>query len=60
MDYAIASGGGRMLVTMDRYEADWNIVKLGWDTHVLGKGDMYPSAETAIQTIRKNKFLVEL
>ena len=38
LDYAIASGGGRMKVTMDRYNADWNIVKRGWDTHVLGKG----------------------
>ena len=36
-DYAIASGGGRMLVTMDRYESDWNIVKRGWQAHVLGK-----------------------
>jgi len=25
-----ASGGGRMVVTMDRYNADWNIVKRGW------------------------------
>ncbi|KAF8072673.1 2-3-bisphosphoglycerate-independent phosphoglycerate mutase [Scenedesmus sp. PABB004] len=35
-DAKIASGGGRMCVTMDRYEADWNIVKRGWDAHVLG------------------------
>jgi 2,3-bisphosphoglycerate-independent phosphoglycerate mutase len=52
-DYAIASGGGRMKVTMDRYEADWNIVKLGWDTHVLAKTERFPSAEKAIQTIRE-------
>jgi 2,3-bisphosphoglycerate-independent phosphoglycerate mutase len=26
--YAIASGGGRMKITMDRYEADWNMVLL--------------------------------
>ena len=37
-DAQIASGGGRMKITMDRYEADWNMVKLGWETHVLGKG----------------------
>lgn len=37
MDTKIASGGGRMGVTMDRYEADWNIVKRGWDAHVLGE-----------------------
>ncbi len=53
VDYAIASGGGRMLVTMDRYEADWNIVKRGWETHVLGKGEMFSSAEEAIKTFRK-------
>ena len=34
----IASGGGRMVITMDRYEANWNMVKLGWDTHVKGIG----------------------
>jgi len=54
-DYAIASGGGRMLVTMDRYEADWNIVKWGWETHVHGKGELYPSAEEAIRAIRKRQ-----
>ena len=26
-----------MQVTMDRYGADWNIVKRGWDAHVLGE-----------------------
>jgi 2,3-bisphosphoglycerate-independent phosphoglycerate mutase len=35
-DYAVASGGGRMKVTMDRYNSDWNIVKRGWDAHVRG------------------------
>jgi 2,3-bisphosphoglycerate-independent phosphoglycerate mutase len=54
-DYAIASGGGRMRVTMDRYEADWNIVKWGWETHVLGRGEMYPSAENAIKAIRQKE-----
>ena len=53
VDCAIASGGGRMLVTMDRYEADWNIVRLGWETHVLGHGEMFPSAEKAISTFRE-------
>jgi len=37
-DYRIASGGGRMVTTMDRYNADWGVVKNGWDAHVLGKG----------------------
>jgi 2,3-bisphosphoglycerate-independent phosphoglycerate mutase len=54
-DFAVASGGGRMRVTMDRYEADWNIVKWGWETHVLGKGDSFPSAVQAITAIRKRE-----
>eukprot|EP00245_Coleochaete_scutata_P004536 TRINITY_DN17248_c0_g1_i1.p1 TRINITY_DN17248_c0_g1~~TRINITY_DN17248_c0_g1_i1.p1 ORF type:complete len:560 (+),score=122.06 TRINITY_DN17248_c0_g1_i1:227-1906(+) len=36
-DALIASGGGRMNVTMDRYEADWKIVERGWHAHVLGE-----------------------
>ncbi len=36
VDFRIASGGGRMQVTMDRYEADWDVVKRGWDAHVRG------------------------
>ena len=27
-DYAIASGGGRMVVTMDRYEANWGLQEI--------------------------------
>lgn len=38
IDAKVASGGGRMKVTMDRYESDWSIVKRGWDAHVLGIG----------------------
>ncbi|MBN1104126.1 MAG: 2,3-bisphosphoglycerate-independent phosphoglycerate mutase [Deltaproteobacteria bacterium] len=49
LDYGIASGGGRMKVTMDRYNADWNIVKRGWDAHVLGRGRAFRSAEEAIK-----------
>lgn len=51
-DAAIASGGGRMKVTMDRYQADWNMVKLGWDTHVKGEGRQFASAKEAIETYR--------
>ncbi|HHX98022.1 MAG: 2,3-bisphosphoglycerate-independent phosphoglycerate mutase [Kiritimatiellia bacterium] len=51
-DYAIASGGGRMRVTMDRYEADWRIVERGWKTHVRGEGKLYPSAQAAIEALR--------
>ena len=50
VDYCIASGGGRMRVTMDRYNADWNIVKRGWEAHVLGRGRQFLSAEEAVKT----------
>lgn len=50
-DYRIASGGGRMRVTMDRYEADWRIVELGWKTHVQGEARPFHSAREAIQTL---------
>ncbi len=49
-DYAIASGGGRMKVTMDRYNSDWNIVKRGWEAHVRGEGRMFASASEAVKT----------
>ena len=51
-DYAIASGGGRMQVTMDRYEANWAMVELGWRTHVQGLGRQFASANEAIETYR--------
>ena len=51
-DVAIASGGGRMQVTMDRYEANWSMVDIGWKTHVLGEGRQFASAEEAINTYR--------
>ncbi|MBI5149545.1 MAG: 2,3-bisphosphoglycerate-independent phosphoglycerate mutase [Candidatus Omnitrophica bacterium] len=49
-DYRIASGGGRMVTTMDRYNADWDIVKRGWDAHVLGQGRPFASAAQAVET----------
>ncbi len=51
-NYLIASGGGRMVITMDRYEADWGMVERGWKTHVRGEGRMFPDARTAIETMR--------
>ena len=51
-DIAIASGGGRMQITMDRYEANWAMVEAGWRTHVLGEGRQFASAEEAINTYR--------
>ncbi len=51
-DYRIASGGGRMQITMDRYEANWKMVENGWNTHVRGLGRQFPSAKDAIETYR--------
>ncbi|MEM1008407.1 MAG: 2,3-bisphosphoglycerate-independent phosphoglycerate mutase [Myxococcota bacterium] len=51
-DYRIASGGGRMLITMDRYEAEWRMVERGWQIHVQGKGPGFASAKEAILASR--------
>lgn len=51
-DARIASGGGRMFITMDRYEANWGMVERGWKTHVLGEGRLFSSAREAIETLR--------
>lgn len=51
-DYCIASGGGRMKVTMDRYEAEWHMVETGWKTHVRGEGRGFSSARQAIEAFR--------
>ncbi len=51
-DIAIASGGGRMQITMDRYEANWAMVEAGWKTHVLGEGRQFASAAEAIEAYR--------
>ena len=52
-DAKIASGGGRMYITMDRYEADWSMVERGWNTHVHGIGRKFNSALEAIETYQK-------
>lgn len=52
VDYCIASGGGRMYITMDRYNADWSMVERGWKAHVLGQGRQFASATEAIRTYR--------
>ena len=51
-DIKIASGGGRMVITMDRYEANWKMVELGWKTHVLGEGRQFASAAEAVEAYR--------
>ena len=52
VDYRIASGGGRMHITMDRYEADWDMVARGWAVHVHGEGRRFASAVEALATLR--------
>ena len=52
-DARIASGGGRMFITMDRYNANWPMVERGWKTHVLGEGEQFASAHEAIETLRQ-------
>jgi 2,3-bisphosphoglycerate-independent phosphoglycerate mutase len=53
VDAAVASGGGRMQITMDRYNADWNMVRRGWETHVLGRGRGFASGQEAVETLRR-------
>ncbi|NLW15750.1 MAG: 2,3-bisphosphoglycerate-independent phosphoglycerate mutase [Erysipelothrix sp.] len=54
-DSFIASGGGRMLITMDRYDADWPMVERGWNTHVKGSARQFASATEAINTYREEE-----
>lgn len=58
-DAEIASGGGRMQITMDRYEANWPMVEAGWKIHVLGEGRTFPSATEAIETYRNESGVVD-
>ena len=55
----IASGGGRMKITMDRYEANWGMVELGWKTHVLAEGAKFPDAEAAITAYRSGGKIID-
>jgi len=59
LDICIASGGGRMKITMDRYEADWSMVERGWHTHVLGEGRQFASAEEAVKTYRAETGVID-
>ncbi|KAL1567575.1 Phosphoglucomutase-1 [Salvia divinorum] len=54
IDAQIASGGGRMYVTMDRYENDWEVVKRGWDAQVLGEAPhKFKNAVEAVKKLRE-------
>lgn len=52
-DARIASGGGRMTITMDRYEANWKMVEAGWKTHVLGEGPQFATCSAAVRALRE-------
>ena len=58
-DVMIASGGGRMNITMDRYEANWAMVEKGWKTHVLGEGRQFACAEEAITAYRNELKVID-
>jgi 2,3-bisphosphoglycerate-independent phosphoglycerate mutase len=61
-DARIASGGGRMVCTMDRYEADWGIVERGWYAQVLGdrkKALPFPSYAAAVEELYKDPKMVD-
>jgi 2,3-bisphosphoglycerate-independent phosphoglycerate mutase len=52
-DYAIASGGGREVITMDR-DTVWEKVRRGWMVHVNGaEAAPFPSAAAAIKEFRR-------
>lgn len=51
VDIRVASGGGRMTCTMDRYEADWGMVERGWRAHCLG--------DTTLPTFTSSMLAVE-
>lgn len=54
-DYRIASGAGREVAVADRYESDWNKVRLGWEMIVNGKTEhRFSSARDAISAFRKS------
>jgi 2,3-bisphosphoglycerate-independent phosphoglycerate mutase len=59
-DIKVASGGGRMSMTMDRYEADWPMVKRGWDCHVHGIAPHYfDTLSDALRQFRKDPSLTD-
>ena len=51
VDFRIASGGGRMTITMDRYGADWAMVQRGYECHTHGVGRPFTSAALAVETM---------
>lgn len=58
-DVCIASGGGRMVITMDRYEANWSMVESGWNHHVHHLGREFNSASEAVSTYREELSVID-
>jgi len=50
-NFRIASGGGRMEITMDRYEADWEMVRRGYNCHTHGVGETFSNAAEAVSAM---------
>ncbi len=50
-NFRIASGGGRMKITMDRYGADWPMVERGYRAHTFGEARPFSSATEAVVTM---------
>lgn len=53
VDIRVASGGGRMTTTMDRYEADWDMVERGWKAHVLGDTKSLRTFTNSVQAVEE-------
>ncbi len=49
VDIRFASGGGRMVTTMDRYGANWSVVEAGWRAHVLGAAHPVPDLVAGVE-----------
>ena len=59
-DVEVASGGGRMTTTMDRYDADWSMVERGWKAHVLGQAEhKFSSLGQALKYFREETELTD-
>jgi 2,3-bisphosphoglycerate-independent phosphoglycerate mutase len=52
-DARVASGGGRMTTTMDRYQAEWAMVERGYNAHAHGQAaHRFTSLGGAVQGLR--------
>lgn len=59
-DIKVASGGGRMVITMDRYGAEWDMVERGWHAHVLGQAPQkFPSLEAALDSFYEDENIID-